>query len=62
MNLEDLEPAPKQSVALAAKDLSMLGIAELKTYVGELEAEICRVQAEIAKKQSHRAAADAFFK
>lgn len=62
MNLEDLEPTPKQAVELALRDLSMLGIAELKAYVDELEAEIRRVQAEIVKKQSHRAAADAFFK
>jgi uncharacterized small protein (DUF1192 family) len=39
-----------------------LGIAELNTYIADLEAEIERVKAKIATKDAHKAAAAAFFK
>ena len=42
--------------------LDTLGIDELHSYIDELRAEIARVEADIGKKQSHRSAADAFFK
>lgn len=42
--------------------LDTLGIDELRDYIGELEEEIARVEGDIARKQSHRSAADAFFK
>jgi len=42
--------------------LDLLGIAELNAYIEELTAEIVRVEADIGHKQSHRSAADAFFK
>jgi uncharacterized small protein (DUF1192 family) len=34
----------------------------LRAYIEELRAEIARVEADIASKQSHRSAADAFFR
>jgi len=42
--------------------LDLLGIDELNDYIGELRDEIARVEADIARKQSHRSAADAFFR
>ncbi len=47
-----LEPLP----------LDSLGVEELRDYIGELRDEITRVEADINRKQSHRSAADAFFK
>lgn len=40
----------------------MLGVAELQEYILVLQAEITRVQAVIAAKDAHKAAAAAFFK
>ena len=42
--------------------LDTIGIDELRDYIGELNDEIARVAADIDRKQSHRSAADAFFK
>jgi uncharacterized small protein (DUF1192 family) len=37
-------------------------VEELKNYIAGLRVEIGRAEAEIAKKQAHRGAADAFFR
>jgi uncharacterized small protein (DUF1192 family) len=42
--------------------LDTLGIEELRDYIGELREEIARVEADIARKQGHRSAADSFFR
>jgi uncharacterized small protein (DUF1192 family) len=42
--------------------LDTLGIEEMQDYIAELREEIARVEADIAGKQRHRNAADAFFK
>ena len=42
--------------------LDSLGIEELRLYIEELRTEIARVEADIGRKNSHRSAADAFFK
>ena len=42
--------------------LDGMGIAELEAYIAELEAEIDRVRTAIAAKQSHKGAADKFFR
>ncbi len=42
--------------------LDTLGVVELRDYIAELKGEIARVEADIERKQSHRNAADAFFK
>ncbi len=42
--------------------LDPLGEAELRSYIDDLKGEIARVEAEIERKASHRAAAAAFFK
>ena len=42
--------------------LDPLGIEELRHYIGELRDEIARVEADIGRKNSHKSAADAFFR
>jgi uncharacterized small protein (DUF1192 family) len=42
--------------------LDTLGIEELRDYISELQEEIGRVEADIARKNSHKSAADAFFR
>lgn len=56
---EDLLP---QRQPPKPKDLTLLGIAELKEYISRLEAEIARARAEIAAKQKQRSGAEALFK
>ncbi len=38
------------------------GVEELRGYVLDLRAEIARAEREIAKRDAHRSAADAFFR
>jgi uncharacterized small protein (DUF1192 family) len=61
MDLEDLEPKKKKAYELG-QDLAKLSIGELKALVETLKAEISRVEATMAAKQSSRSAADAAFK
>jgi len=56
---EDLEPRRK---APKLRDLAPLAIAELETYIGELEGEIARVRNEIAAKRKQRGGAESLFK
>ncbi len=42
--------------------LDTLGIEEMRDYIAELHEEIERVEADIGRKQSHRSAADSFFR
>lgn len=58
---EDEAPKPPPS-RLQPLRLEPMGVAELAAYRIELEAEIARVDAEIARKQSHLSAADALFR
>jgi len=59
MEPEDLEPRHKP---VSLRNLEPMGIEELEAYIGDLETEIERVRAEIARKQAHRSGAEAFFK
>ena len=54
-------PRPKPA-RLSPPVLDMWGVVELEAYIAELQAEIARAERDIAKKSSHRTAADAFFK
>jgi len=59
MDEEDLEPlraTPKP------RDLDPMSIEQLNDYIAEMEAEIERVRAEIARKQAHLGAAEALFR
>jgi uncharacterized small protein (DUF1192 family) len=48
-------------IDLAREDLEMFGADELGERIAALEAEIARARAQLARKQSTRAAADALF-
>jgi uncharacterized small protein (DUF1192 family) len=56
---EELEPRRKTP---KLRDLAPLAIAELETYITELEAEILRVKDDIAAKRKQRGGAEALFK
>ena len=58
---DDENPRPKPR-RLTPPPLDLLGVAELREYIDELRAEIARVEGDINRKQSHRSAADAFFR
>ena len=63
MALDDEDNLPKKPQARLPKLLlDPLGIAELRAYIEELKGEVVRVEAEIARKQTHRSSADAFFR
>ncbi|MBV8870766.1 MAG: DUF1192 domain-containing protein [Acetobacteraceae bacterium] len=59
---EDDAAQPRRPARLTRLALDSLGIEELNAYIAELREEIARTEAEIARKQSHRSAADAFFR
>ncbi len=59
---EDEAAEPRRQARLAKLTLDSLSVEELDAYIGELRGEIARVEADIARKQSHRSAADAFFR
>jgi uncharacterized small protein (DUF1192 family) len=59
MDEEELEPRRKPR---QPKDLTLLGIEELETYIAELEAEIARVRIEISAKLGQRRGAESLFK
>jgi uncharacterized small protein (DUF1192 family) len=44
------------------RDIENLSIEQLQEYISELRAEIGRVEADIAAKNSHASAAEALFK
>ena len=61
---EPAEPRRARGQALLdvmREDLELFGTGELEERITLLEAEITRVRAQMAKKQSTRAAADALF-
>ena len=60
--MQDEEDAARPQRRLAAMALDPLGVEELRAYIGELQEEIARVEAAIARKQAHRGAADRFFR
>ena len=61
MARDDDEPVLKRT-RLEKLLLDALGIDELRDYITELREEIMRVEADITRKQSHKSAADAFFR
>ena len=56
---QELEPRTKRQ---KPKDLDVMSIEALNDYIATLEAEIERARGAIAAKQSHKAAAESFFK
>jgi uncharacterized small protein (DUF1192 family) len=61
MALEEDAP-PLKRRRLEPLLLDSLGIEELRLYIDQLKTEIARVEADIGRKNTHRSAADAFFK
>jgi uncharacterized small protein (DUF1192 family) len=59
---EDDDAPIRKRTRLEKLPLDPLGVEELRDYIGELREEIARVEADIARKQGHRSAADAFFR
>jgi uncharacterized small protein (DUF1192 family) len=54
---------PKKKIAHEiGQDLTLLSVRELNERIGLLKEEIARLEADIAKKQATRSAADQFFK
>ncbi len=59
MDMDELEPKTKKP---QKRNLEPLGVAELETYIAELREEIARVEADMARKRKHLAAAEGLFK
>lgn len=59
---DEYDQPPRKRHRLEKLLLDTLGVEELHDYIGELREEIARVEADIGRKQSHRSAADAFFR
>lgn len=66
---EDLMPAfddedrPKKKIVHEiGQELTLLSVAELSDRIDLMKEEIARLEADIAKKQASRSAADMFFK
>jgi uncharacterized small protein (DUF1192 family) len=59
MDEEEFEPRRKRA---QPKDLTLMGIEELESYIAELEAEIARVRVEITAKLGQRRGAESLFK
>jgi uncharacterized small protein (DUF1192 family) len=62
MDLDDLEPKKKPKSYELGQDLTKLSVGELNALIDGLKAEIARVEAMLASKQSSKSAAEAAFK
>jgi uncharacterized small protein (DUF1192 family) len=60
--LEDDDRPIRKRHRLEKLLLDTLGVEELRDYIAELQEEITRVEADIKRKESHRSAADSFFR
>ena len=59
----DEDDRPKKKMAHEiGQELTLLSVRELTERIGLLKDEIARLEADIAKKQATRSAADQFFK
>lgn len=61
MALFDEEPVRSNRTHEIGQDLSLLSTDELETRIGQLRAEIVRLEAELQAKGSTRLAAEALF-
>jgi uncharacterized small protein (DUF1192 family) len=60
--MDDDDRPKKKIVHEIGQDLTLLSVRELQERIALLKEEICRLEADIAKKQSSRNVADQFFK
>jgi uncharacterized small protein (DUF1192 family) len=58
---DDLKPKPVK-VATLGENLTTFSVGELEARIAALKEEIARVEAELAAKKAHEAAAAALFK
>jgi len=56
---DDTDPKTKKP---KPRSLDNLSVPELRDYIAQMKTEIARVEADIQKKEKHKAAADALFK
>jgi uncharacterized small protein (DUF1192 family) len=61
MNIDEDRPAIKREMVIG-EILDTISVTELEQRIHQLEAEIVRVRAEIARKTASKSAAEAFFK
>ena len=61
MDWDELKPKPAKGITLG-EDLKTLSLGELHARVAALHEEIARVEAELAAKKAHEAAAASIFK
>lgn len=59
MDTDDLEPRKQKP---QKRNLEPMGVEELAAYIEDLREEIARVEADMAKKKKHLAAAESLFK
>lgn len=59
MDWEEVRPKPQAHIG---ENLSTFSVKELEARIAVLQAEIVRVQDELARKKAHEAAASALFK
>ncbi len=59
---DDDDRPKKKIIHEIGQDLTLLSVGELNQRIAILREEIARLEADIAKKQSSRSAADQFFK
>ena len=59
--MEEPEIRIKQNTGLG-RDVTIMSVAELETFIARLEAEIVRVRAELRRKADVRGAAEALFR
>lgn len=62
MDWDEIRAKPASRAIAVGEDLSVLSIAELEQRAETLKVEIVRVEAEVAAKRRHEAAASALFK
>ncbi len=62
MAIDDEDRPKKKVVHEIGQDLTLLSVRELNDRIALLQEEIARLEADRAKKQSSRSAADQFFK
>jgi uncharacterized small protein (DUF1192 family) len=60
--IDDDDRPKKKVVHDIGQDLTLLSVQELNERIGLLHEEIARLEADIARKQATRSAADQFFK
>ena len=58
IDADDLEPRRAKA---KLRDLTPMSVEDLQHYIAELEDEITRAAAAIAKKEAHRSGIDALF-